>query len=109
MIPTKRNYRATFILDNRGKDDSIEQIIEGSIQYGEQSSHLSLSPQKLREIQDRVGRAVGATDTPMVAMTSSSARFFLRQTVESALPNLSILAHNEIPAGVKVVSMGVIQ
>lgn len=28
MNPTKRNYRATFILDNRGKDDSIEQIIE---------------------------------------------------------------------------------
>lgn len=29
MNPTKRNYRATFILDNRGKDDTIEQIIEG--------------------------------------------------------------------------------
>ena len=29
MKPTKRNYRATFILDNRGKDDSIEQLIEG--------------------------------------------------------------------------------
>jgi small subunit ribosomal protein S6 len=29
MNPTKRNYRATFILDNRGKDDSVDQIIEG--------------------------------------------------------------------------------
>ena len=29
MNPTKRNYRATFILDNRGKEDSIDQIIEG--------------------------------------------------------------------------------
>ena len=29
MKPTKRNYRATFILDNRGKEDSIETIIEG--------------------------------------------------------------------------------
>ena len=29
MNPTKRNYRATFILDNRGKEDSVEQIIEG--------------------------------------------------------------------------------
>ncbi len=29
MNPTKRNYRATFILDNRGKEESIEQIIEG--------------------------------------------------------------------------------
>jgi len=29
MKPTKRNYRATFILDNRGKEDTVEQIIEG--------------------------------------------------------------------------------
>lgn len=26
---TQRNYRASFILDNRGKEDSIEQIIDG--------------------------------------------------------------------------------
>lgn len=29
MNATKRNYRASFILDNRGKEDSIDQIIEG--------------------------------------------------------------------------------
>jgi small subunit ribosomal protein S6 len=29
MNATKRNYRASFILDNRGKEDSIEQLIEG--------------------------------------------------------------------------------
>jgi small subunit ribosomal protein S6 len=29
MNPTKRNYRATFILDNRGKEDTIDQIIDG--------------------------------------------------------------------------------
>jgi small subunit ribosomal protein S6 len=29
MNPTKRNYRATFILDNRGEKDSIDQILEG--------------------------------------------------------------------------------
>ncbi len=29
MNPTKRNYRATFILDNRGKEDSIDQIVDG--------------------------------------------------------------------------------
>jgi small subunit ribosomal protein S6 len=28
MNQNNRNYRATFILDNRGKEDSIEQIIE---------------------------------------------------------------------------------
>ena len=29
MKATKRNYRASFILDNRGKEDTIDQIIEG--------------------------------------------------------------------------------
>lgn len=29
MSQNKRNYRATFILDNRGKEDTIEQIIDG--------------------------------------------------------------------------------
>ena len=29
MKPTNRNYRATFILDNRGKEDSVDQIIDG--------------------------------------------------------------------------------
>jgi small subunit ribosomal protein S6 len=29
MNPTQRKYRATFILDNRGKEDTIDQIVEG--------------------------------------------------------------------------------
>ena len=29
MTQTNRNYRATFILDNRGKEETIDQIIEG--------------------------------------------------------------------------------
>jgi small subunit ribosomal protein S6 len=29
MKADKRNYRATFILDNRGKEESIDQIVEG--------------------------------------------------------------------------------
>jgi small subunit ribosomal protein S6 len=29
MTQTKRNYHASFILDNRGKEDSIDQLIDG--------------------------------------------------------------------------------
>ena len=29
MSQNKRNYKATFILDNRGKEDSVDQIIDG--------------------------------------------------------------------------------
>jgi small subunit ribosomal protein S6 len=29
MKDQKRNYRATFILDNRGKEETIDQIVDG--------------------------------------------------------------------------------
>jgi small subunit ribosomal protein S6 len=29
MTQIKRNYRATFILDNRGKEETIDQLVEG--------------------------------------------------------------------------------
>lgn len=29
MKANKRNYRASFILDNRGKEDSVDQIVDG--------------------------------------------------------------------------------
>jgi len=90
-------------------DPKIEQAIETSIEYTEQASHLNLAPHKIREILDRIVRAVGSSDSPAAAVTSSAARFFLRQIAENALPNLSILSHNEIPAGVRVLSVGLIQ
>jgi flagellar biosynthesis protein FlhA len=90
-------------------DSQIEQTIEKAIEYSEQSSHINLAPQKIREILDKVTRAVGSGDAPMAVVTSSSARYYLRQMIEGQIPNLSILSHNEIPSGVKVVSMGLIQ
>jgi flagellar biosynthesis protein FlhA len=90
-------------------DPKLEQTVESAIEHGEQTSHLNLAPQKIREILDRVTRAVGSTDSPMAVITSSSARFFLRQMIEGSVPNLSILSHNEIPSGVRAVSVGVIQ
>jgi flagellar biosynthesis protein FlhA len=90
-------------------DSQIEQAIERAIEYTDQSSHINLPPQKIREILDKVTRAAGTGDSPMAVVTSSSARFYLRQMIEGQIPNLAILSHNEIPSGVKVVSMGLIQ
>jgi flagellar biosynthesis protein FlhA len=89
-------------------DPQIEQTIESAVEYTEHSSHLNLPPQKVREIVDRVTKAVGQADTPVACVTSSSARAYLRQLAEAAVPNLAVLSHNEIPAGVRVVSLGVI-
>lgn len=90
-------------------DSQIETAIEKGIEYTEHTSHLNLSPQKAREILERVTRTAGAADSPMAVVTSSAARYFLRQMIEGSIPNLSVLSHNEIPAGVRVVSLGLIQ
>lgn len=90
-------------------NSQIEHAIEKAIEYSEQASHINLPPQKIREILDKVTRTVGAGDSPMAVVTSSAARFYLRQMIEGQIPNLAILSHNEIPGGVKVVSMGLIQ
>jgi flagellar biosynthesis protein FlhA len=90
-------------------DPSIEQTIEAGVQHGEQSSHLALSPDVVRGILNRVLGRLPSPDTAAVAICSSGSRHFLRQIVESAAANLTVLAHNEIPPGLRVRSLGVIQ
>jgi flagellar biosynthesis protein FlhA len=90
-------------------DPGLEQAIESGIEHGEHTSHINLAPQVIRNVLDRVNRVVGAPENPMVAIAGSASRFFVRQLVETSIPNLTILSHSEIPTGVKVVSLGVIQ
>ncbi len=89
-------------------DASLEHAIESAVEHAENMSHLNLSPQKIREILDLITRTVGVPDTPVVALTSSGSRYFLRQMAENSVRNLFILAHSEVPAGVKVISLGTI-
>jgi flagellar biosynthesis protein FlhA len=89
-------------------DPSAEQSIESAVQHTDQNSVLMLSPQAVREIVTRVERKLEKRETPTVLVTTSGARFFLRQILEPSLPNVFPLAHNEIPTGVKILSLGVI-
>ncbi len=42
----------------------------------------------------------------VVAISSSGARYFLRQMVEPSLRNLFFISHNEVPMEVKIISLG---
>jgi flagellar biosynthesis protein FlhA len=90
-------------------DQPLERFAEGGVEHGESNSSLALAPNALRDLLDRLSRGVGPLESATVAITSSTCRYFLRQAVESAIPNLFFLAHSEIPAGIKVISLGVIQ
>jgi flagellar biosynthesis protein FlhA len=90
-------------------DPSIEQAVESAVEHGEQNSHLALAPQTIREILNRISSRIQSPETPVVAITSAGARHFLRQMVEPVVPNLYFLAHNEVPSGLRVQSLGNIQ
>jgi flagellar biosynthesis protein FlhA len=90
-------------------DPSIEQMVEAAVQHGEQNSHLALAPQSIRDILNKITSRINSPESAVVAITSSGARYFLRQIVEPTLPNLVFVAHNEVPPGLRVQSLGNIQ
>ena len=88
-------------------DPSIERAIESSVEHGEMNSVLTMAPDAIRDILGRLGRQIAKAESAVV-ITSSGSRYFLRQIVESSMPGLTVLSHNELPTDVKVRSRGVI-
>jgi flagellar biosynthesis protein FlhA len=89
-------------------DPGIEQAVESAVEHTENSSHLNLAPQQIRNIQERVQKVCGAPDGSAVLLTSSASRFFVRQITESVAPNLTVLSHNEIPPEARIISLGAV-
>jgi len=87
-------------------DPEIERTIEHSVEHAEHASHLNLAPAKVREIADTVIRGIGGPQNTAVILTSTGARYFLRQMIESQAPQAAVLSHGEIPSSVRVVSFG---
>jgi flagellar biosynthesis protein FlhA len=94
---------AAFMLDSKA-----EQAIESSVQHSEQNSILTLSPQTIRDITTRIERKLDKPEMQASVIVSAGARPFLRQMFENSLSNIAFISHNEIPWGVKVISLGVI-
>lgn len=99
---------ATGSLSAHILEPAFEQGIESAVEHTENSSHLNLSPARVRDLQERLKNCCHPTDAPGVLLTSSGARFFVRQIMENITPNLTVLSHNEIPPGNRIVSLGVI-
>ncbi len=89
-------------------DSSVEQTIEAAVQHSEQNSILALAPQVVREVLNRLEKKIERREAPVIVITSSGARYFLRQIVEAQMPNVYPISHNEVPAGVKILSLGTI-
>jgi len=89
-------------------DPSIERAIESTIEHAESNSVLTMAPEGIRDILGRIGRKIDKAESAIV-IASPGSRYFVRQIVESAYPNLTVFSQNEIAPEVKVRSRGVIE
>ncbi len=90
-------------------DGAVERMIETGVDHGEQNSHLNTSPETVRDVVNRVERAIPRPDTPVVLIAGAGSRYFVRQILESTMPNLFVLSHNEVPPELRVISLGMVQ
>jgi flagellar biosynthesis protein FlhA len=88
-------------------DPELDQTIDNAVEHAEQTSHLKLPPQRVREILDRLAKTVGQAETPVVLLAGSGSRYFLRQMAEPVLRHLVVISHGEVPPGVRILSLGV--
>jgi len=78
------------------------------VDHQELASYCNLGPQAVRRVIDTVRQATARHGTNLVILTGGSVRFFLRQLIEAQFPNVTVLSQAEIPAGVRVVSLGTV-
>jgi flagellar biosynthesis component FlhA len=90
-------------------ESGLERSIETAVEHGEQTSHLNAPPEAIRQVVQAVERSIPKPEAPVALITGSACRYFMRQMLENAAPNLFVLAHNEIPPEQKVVSLGIAQ
>lgn len=82
MNTNTRNYRATFILDNRGKEESIDQIIDGvkkeiAALPGEVTAVENLGRRDFARVTDR--KLIGATYVQIAFSAPSQAPSRLKE------------------------------
>ncbi len=90
-------------------DPVIEQSIQSGIEHNETSSRLNLAPETLRDLLERIKRAVGTLQGPTALLCSTGVRFSVRQIVETEAPLLAVFSHAEIPPHAQVVSLGTVK
>ena len=103
------------LLDRSGQlavyllDAALERAAEEAVQHGEHTSHVNLHPQKVSELLAAASQASPAGGGSWTLLTSSGARYFVRQILEANFPQVTVLSHGEVPPGLRVVSLGVLK
>jgi len=103
------------LLDRNGQlpvyllDAALEKAVEDAVQHGEHTSHINLHPQKVSELLSAAQKVSPASGGSWTLLTSSGARYFVKQILEASFPHVAVLSHGEVPPGLRVVSLGVLK
>jgi flagellar biosynthesis protein FlhA len=87
-------------------EPSAEQAVESAVEHSEHNSVLGLAPQAAREFVGRLTRKLERPDASAIVLTSPATRYFVKQLLETAFPEVAVLSHNEVPPEVKIKSLG---
>jgi flagellar biosynthesis protein FlhA len=87
-------------------EPSAEQTVEAAVEHGEHNSVLGLAPQAAREFVGRLTRKLERPDSQAIVLTNPAIRYFVKQLLETAFPEVAVLSHNEVPPETKVKSLG---
>ncbi|MDQ3031580.1 MAG: flagellar biosynthesis protein FlhA, partial [Myxococcota bacterium] len=87
-------------------DPMIEDAIRDAIQRTGSGASLALAPSVARDVLDSVRRASAAAEAPLVLLTQRDVRRFLRGLLEVELPDVVVLAHQDVDPDVSVRPLG---
>ena len=83
---------------------ALEQLVEQHVEHGELSSHLQLGVEGITKILEACSRVLETRSGESVLLVSAGSRPFVAQIMESSMPGLAVLSHNEIPSGIRLLS-----
>lgn len=87
-------------------EPSAEHAVEAAVEHSEHNSVLGLPPQSARDLVGRMTRKLERPDSSAVVLVNPSIRYFVKQLLETAFPDVTVLSHSEIPPEIKIKSLG---
>lgn len=87
-------------------EPSAEHAVEGAVEHSEHNSVLGLAPQAARDLVGRITRKLERPDSSAVVLVNPSIRYFVKQLLETAFPDITVLSHSEVPPEIKIKSLG---
>jgi flagellar biosynthesis protein FlhA len=87
-------------------EPSAEHAVEAVVEHSEHNSVLGLAPQAARDLVNRITRKLERPDSSAVLLVNPSIRYFVKQLLETAFPDVTVLAHSEVPPEIKIKSLG---